>query len=215
MPTHRIALVASTVALGAVLLTGCTTPSPNPSGSPSTSASASASASAGSSSPSPSASPSAAAIPKDCKAIVSAAVYAKTFGSTPLNDPAVVDAEFAGAVTPVTPPAGAAPDEVLASAAQLRCVWKDPRADITNLQASIGTVEPAVATGYLTSLAAQGFTCGAKYEGQQCQRISQNEQYPVQDGRTYFLRGTTWITVLQSNFATNGLMGQIVATLWP
>jgi len=215
MPAHRLALVTSTVALAALLLTGCMSPSPAPSGSPS----ASASASAGGSSPSPSASASAAAdavaIPKDCKAIVSPAVYAKTFGETPLNDPAVVDAEFAGAIAPVTPPAGAAADEVLASAAQLRCVWKDPRADITNLQASIGTVDPAVATGYLTSLAAQGFTCGAKYGGQQCQRISQNEQYPVQDGRTYFLRGTTWITVLQSNFATNGLMGQIVGTLWP
>jgi len=215
MPAHRLALVTSTVALAALLLTGCTTPSPTPSGSPS----ASASSSAGSPSPSPGAStPTAAdavAIPKDCTAIVSPAVYAKTFGTTPLNDPAVVDAEFAGAVTPVTPPAGAAADEVLASAAQLRCVWKDPGADITNLQASIGTVDPAVATGYLTSLAAQGFTCGAKYGGQQCQRISQNEQYPVQDGRTYFLRGTTWIAVLQSNFATTGLMGQIVGTLWP
>ena len=215
MPAHRLALVTSTVALGALLLTGCTAPSPTPSGSPS----ASASASAGGSSPSPSTSASAAAdavaIPKDCEAIVSPAVHAKTFGSTPLNDPTVVDAEFAGAVAPVTPPAGAAADEVLASAAQLRCVWKDPRADITNLQASIGTVDPAVATGYLASLATQGYTCGVKYGGQQCQRISQNEQYPVQDGHTYFLRGTTWITVLQSNFATNGLMGQIVSTLWP
>jgi len=215
MPAHRLALVTSTVALGALLLTGCTAPSPTPSGSPS----ASASASAGGSSPSPSASTSvtadAVAIPKDCTAIVSTAVYAKTFGSTPLNDPALGEADSLGVVTPSTPPAGAAPDEILASAAQLHCIWKDPRADITYLEATIGTVDPAVATAYLATLPAQGFTCAAKYEGQQCQRITKDEQYPVDDGRTYFLRGSTWIFVGQANFPTNGLIGQMAAVLWP
>ncbi|MBK4347473.1 hypothetical protein [Lacisediminihabitans changchengi] len=211
-PTIRAAIA---VTLGVLLLSGCSFPSAAPSGS----ASPSASAGGPSSSPSPSASASSAAevatIPKDCKAIVGSTVYASTFGTTPLNDPAVAEPGTTGAVTPLTPPAGAAVDEVLASAAQLHCIWRDPNADITYLEATIGTVDAAVAAGYLASLPGEGFTCATKYGGQQCQRITKDEQYPVDDAKTYFLRGTTWIFVGQANFATNGLIGEIAKVVWP
>jgi hypothetical protein len=209
MTIRRIAVVA--LALGALALSGCTSPVPLPGGSPSASSPAS-------SMPTPpvSAAPQApaVAIPKDCRKLVNPQTYSATFGATPLNDPTVIDPTDAGAVQPSTPPAGATAAQILKSAVQLHCVWRDPAADITYLEATVATVDAAVAKQYLDSLPASGYTCKDANGGRQCQRVQPDPQYPVDDANTSYLRDSVYIFVGQANFPTNNLMGSIVATIW-
>jgi hypothetical protein len=141
-------------------------------------------------------------------------VYTAIFGDTPLNDPAVVGSEGAGKVEPTAAPAGATAQEVLSSATQLRCIWRDPNADITYLEATVATVDTAIAATYLDGLPAGGYTCTEANGGRQCQLIKPNEQYPVDEGHTEFVRDAVYISVNQANFPTKNLLGAIVATLW-
>jgi hypothetical protein len=126
----------------------------------------------------------------------------------------VVEPGESGALTPSAPAAGANPEQVLSAATQLRCVWRDPGADTTYLEAKVATVDPAVATTYMATLPGAGYTCSDTLDGQKCQIVKKNQQYPVDDADTVFLRDNVYVHVSQSNFTTNGLLGSIVSTIW-
>lgn len=189
-------------------LTGCvpSDPTPTPSSGPVPGADASPS-------PSGSAAP-AVTLPTECADLVSEETYAAVFASTPLNDPGFLGETPAGAIEPTQPPAGATAEQILASAARLYCVWRDPNADITGLVAAVAVVDMVVAEQQLQLLSERGYTCGDVFGGRRCQLVRQNELYPVEEGRTVFLRDDVYITVEQNNFPTDGLLEEIVTLLW-
>lgn len=207
MNARRTAL--ATLAIVALALVGCTSTPSQPSDSPAASADPGASAS-----PDVSPDPSPVAIPSDCRGLISPDVYDATFGDTPLNDPAVLPPDEAGVVQPAVSPVGATPSSILASAVQLRCAWKDPRADISHVLVTVATVDASVGLQYLDELSTEGRTCGEAHGGRRCQLIQPNEQYGVDEGYTDFLRGDVFISVGQANFPTNDLLGSIVTTMW-
>ena len=159
-------------------------------------------------------------IPETCETIVNPETYAATFGESPLNDPGVVGQEGTeffiqtGRFDPVTPAEGATPGEIVASQTQLRCIWRDPRADITGIGVEMAIVDPGIAREYLTSLASQGYDCAPAEGGERCQHVRTHEQYPVELGDTVFLRDSVVVSVSQGNFPTDGLLGAIVGTVW-
>ena len=153
-------------------------------------------------------------VPTDCATIVDSATYEASFGDVPLNDPALLYPDALGAVTPTAPAAGAAPDEALEAATQLRCIWRYPQADISYLLLQIGTVEAGVAADYLASLQLDGYTCDETLDGTRCAIIGTDSQYPVETGHTAFVRDDIVIRVDQANVPTDNLLGAVVARIW-
>jgi len=200
--------------VGALVLTGCAADEPAP-----TTASDSATETPAPTAPSDSATeapatPSTAAVPTDCATVVDAATYAATFGETPRNDPALDYPDGLGAVAPTSPPAGASTDETITSGIELRCIWRDPGADISFLLLEAGRVTPEAAQARLEQLAAEGYTCEDQLGGRQCQLVRPNEQYPVDEADTQFVRDDVLIRVQQANVPTTGLMAAVVARIW-
>lgn len=143
-------------------------------------------------------------VPTSCKATMSAATYAKTFASTPLN-PAGYDLK--GKL-------GLLPASAQTSGRRLECLWRDPRADITNLDMVIAPVDPVKAVAFLTGLKSKGFTCVPLGEGTRCQSVTTDSQYGVEIGSTYYVRGSTGVYISQANFPTNGLLNEVIARVW-
>jgi len=163
--------------------------------------------------PSGSATAAAVSIPGDCNSLVLGA-NPSDFTQAPLNNTAVVAPNAGGAIKPVAPPAGATPAKVLADAVQLNCVWKDPQADISGIAITVATVDPAVASTFMATLPAKGYTCAPVHDGRQCQLITTDKSYNVPVGHTYFLRDNTYVTVNQANVTTHDLIGTMVTNLW-
>lgn len=159
--------------------------------SPTTSSSASVTATA-SPSPSPSSTAQAdAAIPTDCRAILSDAVLAE-LGQQPLNDPAFG-------------PSGPQND------GSLVCIWGDPGADTTGLTTTISRMNRGPALDMLNALAAkEGFSCYMPDAGTRCEKTWQNDTYPVTDGRTLYWRQGVLIDTRYSNLAPAGYTSSIV-----
>ena len=164
--------------------------------------------------PSPSASVVPANVPTECTKVVDAASYDGFFQGTPLNDPGFVDPTLVGPIAPVPAPTGASAGEAVASAAELRCIWRDPNADITGMSIEYSRVDPAIATQYVADLAVQGYTCSDANGGRQCQLVQPNEQYPVDETNTVLARGGVVIDVQQANFPTVNLMAALAAVVW-
>lgn len=143
-------------------------------------------------------------VPTSCKATMSAATYAKTFASTPLN-PAGYDLK--GKL-------GLLPASAQTSGRRLECLWRDPRADITNIDMVIAPVDPVKAVAFLTGLKSKGFTCVPLGEGTRCQSVTTDSQYGVEIGSTYYVRGSTGVYISQANFPTNGLLNEVIARVW-
>jgi hypothetical protein len=208
LATRILVGLAAAAAVGATI-TGCSSfdnlrAGPDPVVTPSPTASAT---------PTGSATAAAVTIPGDCASLVLGA-SPNDFTKSPLNSTGVVEAGRGGAIKPVQPPAGATPAKVLADAVQLNCVWRDPQADISGLSATVATVDPAVATTFMATLPAQGYTCGPVHSGTQCQLIGTDSEYKVPTGRTYFLRDNTYVTVIQANTSTHDLIGTMVTNMW-
>lgn len=155
------------------------------------------------------------AIPADCENVVAASSYDSTFGTTPLNDPALGYSERLGMLTPTTPAAGATIEEVVDAATQLRCVWRDPAADVTYLQVQIGSAAAGVGDDYLKSLELDGYTCDETLDGRRCTLTGTDPQYQVEIGDTAFVRDDIVIRIDQANFPTDDLLGAVVSTVWP
>jgi hypothetical protein len=215
---HRTPGFAVTAALAVGLtLAGCTqgdTTGPDrspPAGTTTPSAGATRSGSTSTSTPVPqtpapsTASPTAGAagtIPATCPDLITAGKWDRAFARSPLNDPAVVG-------DPMTPTASRYGEAVRADGKRLECVWRDPRADITNMVIRVDTVDPATATDVLRKLS--GYDCADTDGGYRCQKTSQNAQYPVIDGDTFFTRGDIGIEIQQSNIPTEGLLDDVIA----
>jgi len=157
-----------------------------------------------------------AAVPTDCKDIVNLGVYEDVFANTPLNPEGFTtrSGEPFGQITPTTPPPGATPEEVVRSATTLDCLWRNPEADVTGIEVALATVDPAVGNAYLASLAEEGYECTEVHEGRRCHLTERDAQYPVDNAYTRFLRDDVLISVDQSNFPTDDLLGDIVDRIW-
>ncbi|WP_243075596.1 hypothetical protein [Microbacterium sp. SS28] len=198
----RAALVGAVASLVLVAaLTACASPGDTPS-SGSTSGSSSASGSTpgeetGGATPTPSSSSTgaAAAVPDDCRAILTADVLAQ-LADVPLNDPAFG-------------PSGVQPD------GSLICIWADPAADTTGLRTEISSMSRGPALDMLNQLANdEGFTCYTPDGGTRCEKTWPNETYPVTDGRTLFWRDDILIDTQYSNLAPTGYTAAIIDSIW-
>jgi len=153
-------------------------------------------------------------IPADCENLVDAATYEATFGSTPLNDPSLAENYPVGNLPPATAPDGAAIDEVVEAGTQLRCVWRDPGADVTYLQVQIGSAGEGVGVEYLKKLQLDDYTCDETLGGTRCTLTGTDPQYQVEIGDTAFVRDDMVVRIDQANFPTENLLDAVVATLW-
>ena len=201
--TRVVAITALTVAL----LAGCTpvVPTPAPaSHTPSPTASGAAS---------PDGSPTPTTLPADCRSLIGTA-STSSFATFALNDPAMTQVPASGVVTPSQPAAGATPEDIVQAATERYCLWRDPQADVTNLELSVSRVEPTVVSALITKLAGQGYICTAPHEGRQCQSLSKDAQYGVDIADTVFARDGFVIRISQANVVTHDLVGSIVASIW-
>lgn len=141
-------------------------------------------------------------VPSECSDLITAGKW--KFAEAPLNDPKVVGDSWSR-------PKDAFTSVLQADGKHLSCVWRDPRADITNLVIDVVVVDSSRAFGALQALPAKGYDCAHVAEGYRCQKVSQNSQYPVIDGDTYFTRGDIGIRISQSNTPTDGLLDDVTA----
>ncbi len=201
MKTRSAAVALVALALAGAL-SACAPLSGPSSGPPSSKAGASASSSASprpstSSTPDPTPSPAAtsAALPSDCKAILSADVLAQ-LGSTPLNAPAF------GA-------SGVQADGTLI------CIWANPQADTTSITTTISRKYRGEALDMLNGLVkTDGFSCYTPDKGTRCEKEWPDPKYPVTDGRTLFWRDDVLIDTRYSNLAPTGYTSSIVASIF-
>ncbi|MBT1677433.1 hypothetical protein [Curtobacterium aurantiacum] len=145
-----------------------------------------------------------ATVPASCTDLITPGKWDKTFASAPLNDPSVVG-------DPIAIPKSAFTPALQGDAKRLYCVWREPQADTSFLSIAVDAVDPAAARDALEQLAAKGYDCGDESDGYLCQKASENTQYPVTDGDTYFTRGDVGIHVQQSNIETTELLDDVVA----
>lgn len=217
LPVLAVAF-AGTLALSACTQVTLTAADPTQSSSPVAPSPSSSAAAPPSPSPTPSPTPSAssttAALPTDCTNVVERASYTTTFRDTPLNDPGVVDAANAGPLTPMPSAVDAAPSDVVFNAVSLRCVWRDPSADITAISIEYSIVGGATAASYLGELAASGYQCTAALGGNKCQQLGVEPQYGVDVAHTVFARDGIVISVNQANFPTDNLISKLVGAVW-
>jgi hypothetical protein len=209
VPPARTAAALTVLLLGVAALSGCTGGSPPP---PPASVSVSVELSA---KPSPSTTPGVViGFPRECASIIPKAAYTATFGDTPLNDPGVIDAADADTVTPTPSPPGAPAGTVLANAVELHCVWRDPGADITYLEVTMAHADHGLALGYLAELAGKNSGCTDSLGGRSCTLVKPNEQYPVDEGYTSFVRDDVYLSISEANFASPNLLSDLVGALW-
>ncbi|MFJ3030106.1 hypothetical protein ACIPEQ_14800 [Curtobacterium sp. NPDC087080] len=221
MPHVRTTTLLTTVGLAvglALTVSGCTggdrdavTPTPSTSttaratGTPTPTGSATPGPTPGAGASSTTTTPATAAgkVPATCDDVVTPGAFDFT-DVMPLNDPAVVG----GMEIPRTAltPAGRSDGQ------RLYCVWRDPRADVSNLTVLVEDVVPSRATEALRGLS--GFDCSTVDDGFRCQQVRQNQQYPVIDGDTYFTRGGIGIHIHQSNVPTDGLLDDVVGNVF-
>ena len=142
-------------------------------------------------------------VPATCEGLLTAGRW--QFANAPLNDPAVVG-------SPVAIPKSVFDPVRQSDGKRLYCVWRDPRADITNVAIEVEVVDSSKAFGVLQGL--QGFDCAHDAEGYRCQKVSTDEQYGVPIGITYFTRGDIAIDINQANVPTTGLLDDVMAHLF-
>ena len=168
--------------------------------------------------------PAVASIPTACTDIVDPGTYAATMGETPLNDPEFFTGQM-GQLEPSPAAEGADPAEIVGAATQLTCGWRDPRADITGLFVDVATVDAVTAASYPAWLAdptvdqeRRGagvvFDCSERLGGTVCQYTTTELQYDTDYAETVLVRGDVVVTVRQSNYPTDDLLGAIVARIW-
>jgi hypothetical protein len=191
------------ISLCLALLSGCkvgddaTPPSSAPSDTPSASASSA---------------PDGVAIPTDCHDTMSDEMYESTFAGVPLNDEAFGES---GVIDPPEPGGeGVDVQQAVLDQVSLRCIWRDPNADITGLVLEIARITPEAGAAYLELVEGSDYECQEKYDGDWCQRVGTESVHGTEVGSTKFVRDDIYIGVEQTNFATNGFLKDVVETLW-
>ncbi|MGN7191790.1 MULTISPECIES: hypothetical protein [unclassified Curtobacterium] len=146
-----------------------------------------------------------ATIPTDCRSVVPASDYDRFFGDVPL---ATIVADGKVSALPHRDPVGAPPT--------LSCQWRDPGADITGLELTMGTGTPEqIAELERGTFDGWSPTCEDDADGARVCRASRTDPtYGTDWARTTYVRGDTWLAVDQSNFPTNGLLPAVVGEVW-
>ncbi|WP_152998060.1 hypothetical protein [Curtobacterium luteum] len=142
-------------------------------------------------------------IPASCAGLITPGKWDDAFASAPLNDPSSI-------VDPADPPTDRLTPVLQPDGKRLYCIWRDPQADTTFLSIRVAVVDSTKAYPHLQS-ALKGYDCSLDGYGYRCQKVSQNSQYPVTDGDTYFTRGDVGIHIQQSNVQTSGLLDDVIA----
>ncbi|MCT9622149.1 MULTISPECIES: hypothetical protein [unclassified Curtobacterium] len=147
-----------------------------------------------------------ATIPTDCRALVPSSDYDRFFGETPLVQikPSLPD----------TPEEYRDLERETGDDISLRCVWRDPQADVTGLGIMAGESTPEAISENLAVIRGEGGTCSERDHGTVCQTVSNVEPYDVDRAYTYYTRGTAWVVIDQTNFPTDNLLGAIVGEIW-
>ncbi|KTR46307.1 hypothetical protein [Curtobacterium oceanosedimentum] len=155
--------------------------------------------------PVPTASPTTAAvatIPTSCRATVPEEDYDRFFGDTPVQGSSSMGEGIAGS------------DSVAAGIAEpgadIYCVWRDPRADVSGLEMRIGPARSDAAD----LLRAGPTPCSEHDGGVLCRASIPADPYPVDRVTTWFVRGDTYVVIAQTNFPTNGLLDAVVGEIW-
>jgi hypothetical protein len=147
----------------------------------------------------PTPTPVVATIPSDCTGLVAPSEAARLFGRTPLQDPSGT-AHLRTGVAPLT--------------TSLSCVWRDPRADVSGLSIDVGTGTAEQVSAYEATLVGQGYACTDRGAARVCAQTRPADPYPVDTTDTWYLRGTTWFEVSQTNFPTTDLLGAVEQHVW-
>lgn len=142
-------------------------------------------------------------VPATCNDVVTPGVF-DYIDELPLNDPSVVGG--------VEVPRTALTPARQTSGQRLYCVWRDPRADLTNLTIQVEDVIPSRATEAIRGLS--GFDCASIYDGHRCQKVTQNPQYLVTQGDTYFICGNIGIRITESNVPTEGILEDVIGNVF-
>ena len=140
-----------------------------------------------------------ATIPSDCTGLVAPSEAARIFGGTPLQDPSGT-AHLRTAAAPLT--------------TSLSCVWRDPRADVSGLSIDVGTGTAEQVSAYEATLVGQGYACTDRGAARVCTQTRPADPYPVDTTTTWYLRGTTWFEIGQTNFPTTNLLGAVEQQIW-
>lgn len=168
----------------------------------------------------PTAEPIKATVPNDCKAVVPTYSYNSFFKDVPLNDPGVVgtpDSEYYTPNGAITPKDSSYPGNVRAEVrdrAELRCVWRDPRSDISGLTVEVAHLKPELAQSYQAQLKKEGYTVKSSEGGQLFQQSRTDNQYSVDVTDTILFRDDLAVTINQANFPTSNLLGAVVGQIW-
>ncbi|ARC56797.1 hypothetical protein AS850_06870 [Frondihabitans sp. 762G35] len=201
-----IGTASGAVALGLVGHPFAAPVPPSPSSTVSTAVPAPSTSASAAPAPAPSAAPVAGLrIPTECTDVVAAVDAGRLFGASPLQQalPAVAGS------TPIPVPSPPGPDPSIYKTPSLYCIWADPRADVTHLTVEMGTASTAETSASIDALVERGFTCSTGDGGRFCQQVKPDDEYPVDQTRTFFVRGDTWIEISQANFPTSDLLGAI------
>lgn len=137
-----------------------------------------------------------AGIPDDCEEMLDDDVRSQ-LADVPLNDPATGE------------------DTGVQGDGSLVCLWRDPAADTTYLKTTIAYMSRGPALDMLNELADdEDFTCYTPDEGTRCEKTWENEDYPVEDGRTLYWRDGVLIDTQYSNLAPTGYTAAIVESIF-
>jgi hypothetical protein len=155
--------------------------------------------------PTPTSASTAATIPTDCRGLVPASDYDRLFGGTPLVQ-----------IKPSLPDTPEAYRDLERQSGDdsLRCIWRDPQADVTGLEIMAGESTPGAISENLAVIRGEGGTCSQRDGGTFCQTVSNVEPYDVERAYTYYTRGTAWVVIDQTNFPTNGLLDAVSGEIW-
>lgn len=168
----------------------------------------------------PTITPMVAKIPTDCKALVPANSYASIFKGAPLNDPGIVgtpDSEYYtpnGSITPKDSSYPGNPRAEVRDRAELRCIWRDPRADISGISVEIARLKPELKQKFQTDLTELAYTHKPGDGGEVWRQTRTDEQYGVNVTETILFRDNVTISIWQANTPTNNLLGTIVGQVW-
>lgn len=168
----------------------------------------------------PTVKPAVATIPTDCKALVPAGSYDSIFKGIPLNDPGFVgtpDKEYYVPNGSIKPKDSSYPGNARAEVrdrAELRCIWRDPRADISGISVEVARLKLELKQKFQAELKELAYTHKPGNGGEVWRQTRTDEQYGVNVTETILFRDDVTISIWQANTPTNNLLGTVVGQIW-
>jgi hypothetical protein len=151
-----------------------------------------------------------ASIPDGCTGLIPPADYDRIFEYSPVQQ---LRPALPGKTDPhIRQPRDSYP--AFFDASKLYCIWQDQRADISGLTVEVGTATVAELAEQQADFEKDDFTCTDVHDGRSCQKVTQDDGFPVEETTTFYTRDTTWIQIRQVAFPTDNLLGGIVSQIW-